>query len=426
MVEHGSLANLHADQTARYRIGEGNSREVILQVSNYVFDASVEQFVLALPNGHTLLLVPNRLWLDGERFRDYLLRNHVTHISATPTFLTQFEVGQLPSLKRYVVGGEALDAACYWKMIDANAVDIFNQYGPTEITVTAIGQCLRDDDITIGRPMANTKAFVLSPDQEPVPMGAVGELYIGGVGVARGYLNKPGLTKASFLANPFQTEDEKRDLAFGPHGRNARMYRTGDLVRWRGDGLLEYVGRVDQQVKIRGYRVELGEINAVLARSPGVSRSIVVVTDAPNEQLVAYYVSDGTPDERSIVEALRHELPEYMVPSFLIRVDSIPMTEHGKLDLGLLPPPRLARNTKVETPLNPLQMQIRNAWADVLGMHEGDLVIDDDFFEVGGNSILAVRLVTRVNSVGRGELAIADVFAHRTIRRKVRRSAAGL
>ena len=416
MIEHGSVANLQADQTARYRVGEGGKKEVILQVSNYIFDATVEQLVLALPNGHTLLLVPNRLWMEGERFREYLRRNQVTHISATPTFLNQFDVGRLPSLERYVVGGEALDAACHRKLVEANPVDIFNQYGPTEITVTAVGQRVGEENLGIGRPMANTKSFVLSSDRKPVPAGAIGELYIGGVGVARGYLNKPELTSASFIANPFQTGDEKQDYEFGPHGRHSRLYRTGDLVRWRRDGRLDYLGRADQQVKIRGFRIELGEINAVLAAHPGVTRSIVIVTDAPNERLVAYYTSNAPLDDGKLAQALKHALPAYMVPGFLMRVDAIPMTAHGKLDTSLLPVPRLARAARSTRPLEPVEKQIRITWAEILGVPEDDLGPDDDFFAVGGNSILAIRLVTGLRAIGSGELTIADVFTHRTIR----------
>lgn len=391
MVTHRSLTNLHADQTERYRLHDG---EVILQVSNYIFDATVEQLVLALANGFTLLMVPQRLWLDTRAFRDYLLRHRCTHISATPTFLDQFDPGSLPCLRRYVVGGEALEVACVRKLRTSNpTAAIFNQYGPTEITVTCLGHEICDDDVTIGRPMANTKALVLSSDAQPLPPGAIGELYIGGVGVARGYLNKPELTRERFV-----------DTRWG------RLYRTGDLVRWRRDGLLHFCGRADQQVKIRGYRIELGEINAVLAALPGVTRSVVVVS--ARQQLVAYYTSTESLHEEQLVSSLKRALPEYMVPSFLVRVDLIPMTPHGKLDIALLPPPQPARARGVDGPWSLLALRLREVWTEVLGIDT--LGLDDDFFEVGGNSILAIRLVTQLQSCG--ELRVADVFSHRTLR----------
>ena len=426
MIEHGGVVNLARDLTARYRIG---SDEVILQLTNYVFDASVEQIVLALLNGATLLQVPDRLWLEGAEFNAYLNAHGVTHVHATPTFYSQLDLGTVPTLRRLVAGGEALDAVCLTHLRRANDVEVINEYGPTETTVTSVVNVVRGVDLAIGRPLENTSVFVLGTDLRLLPVGAVGELFIAGAGLARGYLNQPELTAERFIRNPFQTAAERADAAYGPEGRNARLYRTGDLARWRHDGVLQHVGRADSQVKLRGYRIELGEIEAALGAVAGVTQSAVLVRDgarpdgtlAGEEHLVGYYVSAAPLDPEAVVDALRRTLPDYMVPRFVVPLAVLPMTGTGKLDRRALPDLSVEPVAAQAGPRNGFEEQIRLVWADVLGLPAAAVGIDDDFFSLGGNSILAVRLVSRMNGVCAGRLRIAELFVWKTIRRLVPR-----
>lgn len=402
MIEHKGVVNLKYDLTKKYMLREN---EVILQLSNYVFDASIEQFILALLNGYTLLLVKEKLWLNKEEFYHYLNENRVTHVEATPTLLEQYEFNKILNLRRIVSGGEYFSIECYRKIKIKNK-QIINTYGPTETTINAVLNVIENDRIYIGKPVANTQCYILNKFLVPLPIGAIGELFIGGGGVARGYLNKPDLTSEKFIADPFS--------------KNSRFYRTGDLVSWTDSGDIEYQGRNDTQIKVRGYRIELKEIEATLARYPGVRQSAACLktqsnSGAPN--LVGYYTSDSRLNEQDILEYLNDILPEYMVPKALVYLQNLPTTVNGKLNLAALPDPVIIFTENYIAPRNDLEIKICSIWAQILGLPKGSISIDMDFFRSGGNSILAIKAAHLINNEVFIDklLSAKDIYVNSTI-----------
>jgi hypothetical protein len=312
---------------------------------------------------------------------------------------------------RLVVSGwVAVDAASLaaWFRRGGHRPRLLNSYGPTEATVNATMREVADDPArwrSIGRPLANTRAYVLDGGRRPVPVGVAGELYVGGAGVARGYLDRPELTAERFVEDPFS-------------GRpGARMYRTGDLARWLADGTLEFLGRNDFQVKIRGFRVELGEIEARLSEHPGVREAGVLAReDVPGGQrLVAYYAGDEAPDADSLRAHLLQRLPDYMVPAAYVRLDALPLTPNGKLDRKALPAPGddACAARAYEAPVGPTEEAMAEIWSEVLrtervGRH-------DNFFELGGHSLLAVQVISRARQVLAVDLALRSVFESPTL-----------
>lgn len=417
MIEHRSVVNLRNDLSKRYKLGENDNNEVILQFANYAFDASVEQIVLSLLNGYSLLLLPKHLWLDKDNFYQYLSDHKVTHIHAVPSVLEQYNFRNIKTLKRLIFGGENLTRTCYSKTERSSEVVVINEYGPTETTITSIVNVVKNEDLSIGVPIFNTKAYVLSRDLIPLPIGAVGELYIGGIGLARGYLNKPELTAERFIPNPFQTQGERTSE------ENFRLYKTGDLVRWLPNGHLEYIGRNDFQVKIRGYRIELGEIESVLSSYEGINKSVVLAKErlskdgmpTGNKYLIGYYVSPLPSEEAGVLQYLQARLPEYMVPHILVHLPSLPLTNSGKLDIKALPESSLHLEDGYIAPQNEIEGRLCNLWASVLELNESAVGIRDDFFRLGGDSILAIRLVGKINSEFKSQLKARDILESRCI-----------
>ncbi|MDT0269135.1 amino acid adenylation domain-containing protein, partial [Streptomyces sp. DSM 44915] len=330
--------------------------------------------------------------------------------------VTPSHVGLLESLPKSVspsglllVGGEALRGEVLerWRSLFPSVV-VANVYGPSEATVNCTEFSLLPGEETpvgavpIGRPFPHARVFVLDGWLRPVPPGVVGELYIAGAGVARGYWERPGLSASRFVANPFSTTP------------GARMYRSGDVVRWRADGQLEFVGRVDDQVKLRGFRIELGEVEAVLAGLDGVSRAVVVVReDQPGDQrLVAYVVGPDT-QVSVLLDGLRAVLPDYMVPSAIVVLDALPLTPNGKLNRDALPVPDLTGLDTGRLPRTPVEEVLCGLFAEVLGVEQ--VSIDAGFFDLGGHSLLATRLVSRIRSVLDVELAVRDLFESPTV-----------
>jgi hypothetical protein len=260
---------------------------------------------------------------------------------------------------------------------------------------------------SIGRPIANTLVYILDAQRQPVPIGLAGELYIGGAGLGRGYLNRPELTAEKFVANPF-----------GEPG--SRLYRTGDLARYRADGNIEFLGRMDQQVKIRGFRIELGEIESVLDQHPGVARSVVTAREvaAGDRRLVAYVVAATAemPTVDELRSFLKQKLPEYMLPSAFVPLERLPLTLNGKVDRRALPAPDQARPdlaTGYAAPRDAVEKQLASVWAEVLGLER--VGIHDDFFDLGGHSLLAMQLISRANSVLQAGLTVRDIFESPTL-----------
>ncbi|GAA2947594.1 amino acid adenylation domain-containing protein [Kitasatospora cinereorecta] len=392
----GSLAAWHAE-----RLGV-NPHSRVGQFAAPSFDASAWETVMALLNGAALVLTPADGPVLGQALTDFLTDERITHATLTPTALSGADPQHAPAGLTLVTAGEACprDLAARW----SPGRRVINAYGPTETTVCATASSPVDGTVTppIGGPVANTRVYVLDPALNLCAVGVPGELYVSGVGLARGYLGRAALTSERFVANPF-----------GAPG--SRLYRTGDVVRWRGDGVLEFVGRRDNQVKLRGFRIELGEIESVLSGCAGVDGAAVVVReDRPGvRQLVGYLVPEpGTGLDTGAVRAsAAGRLPEYMVPQVFVVMDALPLTVNGKLDTKALPAPDVTGSGDGRDPATDAERVLTEAFGAVLGLPEVD--VDANFFELGGDSIVSIKLVSQAR---KGGLVITprDVFEHKT------------
>lgn len=394
MVEHTNVVNLITSQSRQFKIDEN---EKILQLSNYTFDASVEQIFLALCNGASLYLIARAALLEAEIFEEFIAANEITHLHAVPSVLEKITPDSRFSLKRVIAGGDSCPEklAEFWSTI----CDFYNEYGPTETTVTSI-ELLYDKKATfsIGTPISNTQVYILDNNLLPTQLGVLGKIYISGAGVTRGYLNKPELTAEKFIENPFV-----------PH---TKMYDTGDLGRWLPDGNIEFSGRNDDQVKIRGFRIELGEIENTLLQFSEDLRQVVVQPQQVNgdKTLVAYYVSDTELDKAEIRRYLQTKLPEYMVPSFLVVLEDLPLTANGKIDRSALrgiSEGDIIRKAYVG-PRNEIEQKIAEIWQEILGVEK--VGVTDSFFELGGHSLNATKLISIIHKQFNVKLSIIDLF----------------
>ncbi|CZF84613.1 non-ribosomal peptide synthetase [Grimontia marina] len=368
--------------------------------TNYVFDVSVYEIFSSLLSGSSLYLCSDECQRNDEMYFDFLAHNKVEFAYIPPFYLSAFADyvdGHHSCVKKILTG---VDKVFYSDAIRISqaGVDILNGYGPSETTTCSTALLFGTNSpkkriLPIGKPLSNERCFVLDTALQLIPLGAVGELYIGGAGLARGYLNNPELTAERFIDHPFANENE---MAKG----ETRLYRTGDLVRWLPDGNLEYLGRNDQQVKIRGHRIELGEIASVLSDLDGVSQAVVI--DIEREQgkaLVAYVVLESEQvDITELRAALRRQLPDYMIPSLLVPIGHVPLTINGKLDRNALPAPEWTDTEKYHAPETELQSKLCRIWQDVLGIDR--VGIDDDFFAIGGDSILSIQVVNVIQREG--------------------------
>ncbi|HKT02322.1 MAG TPA: amino acid adenylation domain-containing protein, partial [Rugosimonospora sp.] len=371
----------------------------VLQFASASFDASVWEIWGALLSG-AALVVPAGTALAGDALAAALTEHGITHATLPPAALT--DLSPPPDLAHLALAGEALpaDLVSRW----APLLDMHNAYGPTETTIcaTITGPLAPGDAPSIGRVIRGSRLYVLDAALRPVPPGVPGELYVAGPGVARGYRFRPGLTAERFVAAPFGQPGE-------------RMYRTGDLVRWRTDGQLDFLGRTDDQVKIRGHRIELGEVTSVLRSCRGVTQAAAVVReDRPGDRrLVGYLVPAGPLDLDEVRRHLARQLPRYMLPSALVTVDELPLTTSGKLDRKALPAPRREAATTSRPPRTSTEQALCDIFAAVLGT---DTVgVDDDFFHLGGDSILATRLASQVRAALGTDLSIRTVFDAPTV-----------
>jgi amino acid adenylation domain-containing protein len=416
LIPHRGLSNYLLWAANEYRGTVGNGVPVHSPIG---FDLTVTSLFVPLICGRPVSLVPQDQGVGalGETLggdTDWTL------VKITPAHLDLLSRQISPAaaagqVRTFVVGGEMLrgESLAFWRD-HAPATRIVNEYGPTE---TVVGCCVYvfpaaeapEGPVPIGKPIANTQLYVLDEQGQAVPAGAAGELYIGGTGVARGYLNQPALTASRFV--PLSCPDA------GPQ----RLYRTGDLVQWRADGNLEFLGRLDEQVKIRGYRIELGEIESVLAAHPGVLEAVVLAReDTPGDRrLVAYLVWDREAAEPAALRAhLKKKLPDYMVPAAIVSLPALPLTPNGKVDRKALPPPPVVVSAppadSIGSGADPLESQIRHAWQEALGLPS--IGVDDDFFELGGHSLQALVVVRRLEQSLQRDLPLSVMLRARTVR----------
>jgi len=410
LVEHFSAVNLVLTRKHRFEIDQTDR---VLQFSSLSFDASVEQVFVALSSGAALILVDEETLLDIVKFDAYIRRQAVTHLDSVPSFLSNipFKDPGFYSLKRIVSGGEVCPISLAEKL--GRYCDFYNAYGPTETTVTAVGMKYRPGNgrlpgLPIGRPIRNTAVYLFDRWKAPVPTAVPGEMYIGGAGVTRGYLNRPELTSETFLPNP-------------PAGRG-RLYRTGDLARWLPDDNIEFLGRIDRQVKIRGLRIELGEIENRLLDHETVKETVVLDREEKDGEkyLCAYIVNpegeQKTLDIPALREYLLQTLPVYMIPTYFVLIDKIPLTPNGKIDRKSLPEPEVKINREYAAPGNETEEKLAAIWSEILGIEKGIISIHSSFFELGGHSLRATILAAKIHKELNVKVPLVEIFKMPTIR----------
>ncbi|WP_336948335.1 amino acid adenylation domain-containing protein [Serratia nevei] len=408
MTPHQGITRLVRNN--RYAAFDADDR--IAFAANPAFDASTMEVWAALLNGGALVVIAPEVMMEAERLAAELQRHRITTLFLTTALFNQYVhsiSGALAQLKYLISGGEKEDPGAYARLLqERGPVHLIHAYGPTETTTFAttarIERAEGEARLPIGKPIGNTRAYLLDARGRPVLMGAVGELHIGGVGVALGYLNRPELTAQRFLSDPFN-----------PVG-GGRMYRTGDLARYLPDGSLEYQGRCDQQIKLRGFRIEPGEIEVQLAASPWVREAVVQVCSTEHHpRLVAWIVPTADVDRSALQGQLRaylsERLPEYMVPSAYVWLDALPLTANGKLDRRALPEPeRTAVGTReYAAPQGETETTLARVWCELLEI--GQIGRHDNFFELGGHSLLAVRLSSQLRQQGI-TLPVQAIFNH--------------
>ncbi|ETX00693.1 MAG: hypothetical protein ETSY1_10315, partial [Candidatus Entotheonella factor] len=388
----------------------------VAQAANTSFDAATFEIWGALLQGARLVGVPREMTLVPRDFSAYLRAQEISILFLTTALFNQI-AGVIPEafrdLRCLLFGGEAVDPKFVKAVLDAGPPQhLLHVYGPTESTTFASWHAVQDlsegaTNLPIGRAVSNTQLYLLDADRQPVPIGIPGELYIGGDGLARGYLNRPELTEAAFLPHPFS--DKLGD----------RLYKTGDLARYLPDGSIEFLGRIDNQVKLRGFRIELGEIEAVLSQHARVRAAVVITReDSPgNPCLVAYVIPRGeTLTSGELRSFLKKKLPDYMIPATFVRLETLPLTPNGKVDRQSLPLPEAARSdleTTFVAPRNPTEEKLASIWSEVLGIES--IGAYDDFFNLGGNSLVATRILSRIESVFQANLSPHHLFENPTL-----------
>ena len=409
MLAHRGLVNLVQAQTRAFGV---TPESKVLQFASFSFDASVSETFMALLRGATLVLAPQEKLMDVEQLHALLRDEKITVVTLPPSVSRLVPIEGLEALQTLISAGEACTPDIVEKWAPGRR--LFNAYGPTEATV---GPTLGLVDslpawaasAPIGRPISNVQIFILDRNLRPVPTGVPGEICVGGVGLARGYRNRPDLTAEKFVPNPFATQPGER------------LYRTGDLGRFLPDGRIEFLGRVDDQVKVRGYRIELGEIEGVLSQHDAVGQCAVVVReDRPGDRRLVAYVVPSSPEAEISRAALRQyladRLPDYMVPSAVVLLESLPLTPNGKVNRRALPAPDYSadgQETGYVAPRTPMEELVAGLWEELLGASR--VGAGDNFFEIGGHSLLATQVVSRLRDTLGVEVPIRVFFEQPTV-----------
>ncbi|MBZ6453817.1 MAG: non-ribosomal peptide synthetase, partial [Paenibacillus polymyxa] len=407
MLEHHGLCNLKTYFDQEFEI---STSDHMLLFASYSFDAACWEIFQALFCGATLYVPTSETILDYERFEQYMADHHITVAALPPTYAVYLEPQRMPNLRILVTAGSAASTELVYKWKDQ--VAYYNGYGPTENSVaTSIWPVSKDERagqlISIGRPVPNHRVYMVDVHGHLAPIGVAGELCVSGPGLARGYLDRPELTAEKFVPNPF---------AAGEAGYE-RMYRTGDLARWMPDGNIEYLGRIDHQVKIRGYRIELGEVEAQILKVEDVQEVIVLAQadEQGQNQLVAYYVAEREVSAGELRSLLGEELPNYMVPSFLVQLEQMPLTPNGKIDRKALPAPEGSLQTGADyvAPRTWVEVKLAQIWQDVLGLTQAG--VKENFFEIGGHSLRATTLASKIHKELNKPLPLRSIFEAPTI-----------
>lgn len=408
MVEHRNVANFFAGMDRVIGCKQGTW----LAVTSVSFDISILEILWTLTRGFKVVLHGDE---GTSTIGDEIIRHGVTHLQMTPSLARLLMLDSrayvaLGSLRQILLGGEALPSSLIHQLRRIFKGEIYNMYGPTETTIWSTTYHVEEpgSTIPIGRPVANTQTYVLDAGLSPVEEGAIGELFIGGDGVARGYLNQPDLTQERFLSVPSLSK--------------TRLYRTGDLVRWLPDGNIEFLGRADYQMKLHGFRIEPGEIEALLERHPGVRQAVVILREdrEGDKRLVAYLVCDasGPPAVSALRSALRLKLPEYMVPSSFVFLPEMPLTDNGKTDrkaLLCLPPPVAPTDgTAGNRPESEIERIITEAWKEALGI--SNVGVDSNFFDLGAHSLTVAEVQANLQQMLGREIDTVDFYQFSTVR----------
>ncbi|MEA5601252.1 amino acid adenylation domain-containing protein [Nostoc sp. UHCC 0252] len=398
MIEHRSLTNFALEFADNFQV---NSHSRFLQLASFSFDISIAEIASPLVTGACLYLANKTTLLPGKSLVDFLFTHKISHIIIPPSVLSVLPPMSLPDLQTIVVGGEVCSSELVTKW--AKGRRLFNGYGPTESTIgAAIALCNPNGKKPpIGKPISNTRIYILDAHNQPLPPGMSGELCIAGVGLARGYLNRPDLTAEKFIqVNLF--------------GKTERIYKTGDLAKWNSDGNLEYLGRIDDQIKLRGFRIELGEIESILLQHPLVKEAIVTLYKTEkNQSLIAYLTGITSDLSTQLKNDLKSRLPDYMIPAQIIILDKLPLTPNGKIDRKALPAPNGEIEGLYEAPRNEVEQQLAKIWSAVLERQE--IGIHDNFFDLGGHSLLAVKLLNNIQHIFNRQLALSSLFQNPTI-----------
>ncbi|OXA38152.1 N-(5-amino-5-carboxypentanoyl)-L-cysteinyl-D-valine synthase [Folsomia candida] len=425
--EHKGVVNSITDLSIKYSMH--NKPEVVCLFSAYVFEPFVRQSLIALINSHQLVIVDDEEKLDLDRFPEFLQKYGITYLNGTASVLQEYNLTNCTSLSKLILIGEEFTESRCKKLRQNYNGRIINEYGFTESALVTAMKIFDPDtprvDRTIGKPLRNVKCYILDKDLKQLPLQTIGELHIGGMGISRGYLNRPHLTDDKFIPNPYQTREEK-DAGF-----NSKMYKTGDLARWTANGEVEYIGRNDFQIKLRGVRIEPAEIESIVMKYEGLKKCTIVVKSTKSEEestasskhLVGYFVVGDGIDilEHELIMHLEKNLPRYMIPARMVQVKDIPVTINGKIDFRSLPNVVDLGGDQAKLdytpPRNEMESKLCQIWGETLNLKKTRVGITDDFFRLGGHSITCIQLIAKIRQQLKIHITLEQIFKLRTIQK---------